>query len=75
MKTSRSKPRKPRKRKLGVDGAKVWVAEDFDAPLPPDILAGFLGEEPEDLKAKAPTPEEIQPSLKGLPSKSKLSRH
>lgn len=22
----------------------VWIADDFDAPLPPEILAGFLGE-------------------------------
>ncbi len=32
-------------RKLGVDRGKVWMAEDFDAPLPDDILAGFLGTE------------------------------
>lgn len=24
---------------------KVWVAEDFDEPLPPEILAGFSGQE------------------------------
>jgi prevent-host-death family protein len=24
---------------------KVWVAEDFDEPLPPDILAGFDGKD------------------------------
>jgi prevent-host-death family protein len=24
---------------------KVWVAEDFDEPLPPDILAGFEGKD------------------------------
>lgn len=30
-------------RKLGIDRGKVWIADDFDAPLPDDILAGFLG--------------------------------
>ena len=24
---------------------KIRVPDDFDAPLPPDVLAGFLGEE------------------------------
>jgi hypothetical protein len=24
---------------------KVWMAEDFDEPLPPDILAGFEGKD------------------------------
>ena len=30
-------------RKLGLLGGRVRVAEDFDAPLPADILAGFEG--------------------------------
>lgn len=30
-------------RRLGIDRDKVWMADDFDAPLPADILAGFLG--------------------------------
>jgi prevent-host-death family protein len=25
--------------------SKVWVADDFDEPLPPDILKAFAGEE------------------------------
>lgn len=33
-------------RKLGMYRDQIWIADDFDAPLPPDILAGFLGEEP-----------------------------
>jgi hypothetical protein len=33
-----AKPRQP----AGWEG-KVWVAEDFDEPLPADILAGFEG--------------------------------
>jgi prevent-host-death family protein len=24
----------------------LWIADDFDAPLPPDILAGFIGDKP-----------------------------
>lgn len=53
---------KPHKRKLGADRGKIWIADDFDAPLPPDILAGFLGEEPEAHKEKA------------RPGRKKLSR-
>jgi hypothetical protein len=30
-------------RPLGFDKDRVHIADDFDAPLPPDILAGFLG--------------------------------
>ena len=39
-----SKP-KPRRKPGGWKG-KLWVARDFDAPLPADILAGFQGEGP-----------------------------
>lgn len=31
------------KRKLGIDRGKIWIADDFDAPLPDDVLASFLG--------------------------------
>lgn len=41
------------KRPLGLFKGEIWMADDFDAPLPPDILAGFLGEEePEKHTAK-----------------------
>ena len=30
-------------RPLGLDKNRVQIADDFDAPLPPDILDGFLG--------------------------------
>ena len=33
----------PGKRPLGFDRGKVWIADDFDAPLPDDILADFEG--------------------------------
>ena len=29
------------RRRPGVWKGKVWIARDFDAPLPPEILAGF----------------------------------
>lgn len=32
-------------RKLGIYGDKIWIADDFDGPLPDEILAGFLGAE------------------------------
>lgn len=33
-----SRPRKP-----GIWTGKVWIADDFDAPLPDEILSGFHG--------------------------------
>ncbi len=33
--------RQRRKRVPGLDRGKVWIAEDFDAPLPPDIQKLF----------------------------------
>lgn len=30
-------------RPLGIDAGKGWIAEDFDAPLPEDLLALFEG--------------------------------
>lgn len=36
-------PRKP-----GALKGKIWIADDFDDPLPPDILAAFEGEDPDD---------------------------
>lgn len=43
-----------KKRELGLYRDQIWIAEDFDAPLPDDILAGFLGEEAEPAAAKKP---------------------
>ena len=31
------------KRPLGLDKGKGWIADDFDAPLPDDMLADFEG--------------------------------
>jgi prevent-host-death family protein len=33
------------KRTLGLYKGQIWIADDFNAPLPDDILAGFWGEE------------------------------
>jgi prevent-host-death family protein len=37
-----AEPKKPRE--LGKDRGKIWIADDFDAPLPPEIQAYFDGE-------------------------------
>lgn len=31
----------PAKRELGFDAGKIWIAPDFDDPLPDEILAEF----------------------------------
>ena len=31
-------------RPLGIARGQIWVADDFDAPLPDDLLAAFEGE-------------------------------
>jgi prevent-host-death family protein len=36
-----NKPAK--KRPLGMDRGKIWIADDFDAPLPDDLLKLFYG--------------------------------
>ena len=35
----------PAKRPLGIARGEIWIAEDFDAPLPDDLLAAFYGED------------------------------
>ena len=38
-------PVRPRpRRRLGILEGKLHVPDDFDAPLPPEILAGFYGD-------------------------------
>ena len=36
-------PQKRGRRELGIEHGRVKIAENFDAPLPADILAGFTG--------------------------------
>lgn len=38
-------PKTAKKRPMGMDRGKVWIAEDFDAPLPDDLLKAFYGGE------------------------------
>ncbi len=38
-------PEKKKIRPLGFAKGEVWVADDFDAPLPDDLLAEFYGGE------------------------------
>ena len=35
--------RKRARRRPGGWKGKIWIADDFDAPLPEDVLAGFEG--------------------------------
>jgi prevent-host-death family protein len=42
-------------RPMGFARDEVWVADDFDAPLPDDLLAAFYGSDP-------PQPEKTQPT-------------
>jgi prevent-host-death family protein len=46
---------KTEERKLGIDEGRIYIADDFDAPLPDDILAGFYGEDVGP-KKKSPRP-------------------
>jgi len=36
---------KTKVRPLGMDRGRVWVADDFDAPLPDELLKAFYGGE------------------------------
>jgi prevent-host-death family protein len=36
---------KKKVRPLGMDRGKIWIADDFDAPLPDDLLREFYGGE------------------------------
>jgi prevent-host-death family protein len=42
-----------KKRPMGMDRGKIWIADDFDAPLPDDLLKAFYsGELPKLERAK-----------------------
>ncbi len=36
---------KNKTRPLGMDRGRIWIADDFDAPLPEDLLKAFYGGE------------------------------
>jgi prevent-host-death family protein len=40
------KPAKLKRRRPGALRGKIWIADDFDAPLPESIAAAFRGERP-----------------------------
>jgi prevent-host-death family protein len=44
-------------RPLGTMEGQIYIAEDFDAPLPDDLLAQFYGEEPKRKKPARAKPE------------------
>jgi prevent-host-death family protein len=39
------KPKNKTKRPLGMDRGRIWIADDFDAPLPDELLKEFYGGE------------------------------
>jgi prevent-host-death family protein len=41
------------KRPLGFARGEVWVADDFDAPLPDDLLAEFYGGETPEIRPES----------------------
>jgi prevent-host-death family protein len=47
-------PEKKKIRPLGFDRGRVWVADDFDAPLPDDLLKAFYGGELPKLEPSKP---------------------
>ena len=40
------KPAKLKRRRPGLMRGEIWIADDFDAPLPESILSAFRGERP-----------------------------
>jgi prevent-host-death family protein len=34
---------RPERRSLGTERGRIWIADDFDAPLPDDVLKTFEG--------------------------------
>jgi prevent-host-death family protein len=41
-----------KKRPLGFARGEIWIADDFDAPLPDDLLAAFYGGEIPKIESK-----------------------
>ena len=39
-----SEPRQKEPRPFGLCKGEIWIADDFDAPLPADVLKDFYGE-------------------------------
>ena len=47
---------KTKKRPLGMDRGRIWIADDFDAPLPDDLLKEFYGGELPRVEPTKPAP-------------------
>jgi prevent-host-death family protein len=45
-------PEKKKIRPLGFDRGRIWIADDFDAPLPDELLKQFYGGELPKLESK-----------------------
>jgi prevent-host-death family protein len=45
--------KKKKIRPLGMDRGRIWIADDFDAPLPDDLLKLFYGGELPKLETKS----------------------
>lgn len=43
-------------RPLGMDRGRIWIADDFDAPLPDDLLKEFYGGELPPVEPARPAP-------------------
>jgi prevent-host-death family protein len=48
------------RRPLGFLQGQIWMADDFDAPLPDDLLALFEGEEPKGQEGKRKKPSQVK---------------
>jgi len=46
-------PEKKKIRPLGMDRGRIWIADDFDAPLPDELLKQFYGGELPKLDSKS----------------------
>jgi prevent-host-death family protein len=46
-------PEKKKIRPLGMDRGRIWIADDFDAPLPDELLKQFYGDELPKLEPKS----------------------
>ena len=53
---------KSKRRSLGMDRGRIWIADDFDAPLPDYLLKEFYGGEIPPIDPGKPGPKSQKPS-------------
>jgi prevent-host-death family protein len=58
-------------RPLGFAREEIWIADDFDAPLPDDLLKEFYGGELPALEPSKPDPKSQRPASKRRRVKSR----